>query len=102
MKTARSTTRQEYPHSLSYQLKTFPWRSPTTIVSGASTIDEFELPLKSLETNYSSVTARMPFRSLAAASLSASLMVSTETASRVMTARSTIDTSGVGTRSEMP
>jgi len=40
MNTVRSTTRQEYPHSLSYQAKTLPWRSPTTIVSGASTIDE--------------------------------------------------------------
>ena len=40
MNTVRSTTRHEYPHSLSYQLKTLPWRSPITMVNGASTIDE--------------------------------------------------------------
>src|SRR5256886_2638329 len=102
MNTARSTTRQEYPHSLSYQENTLPCRSPMTMVSGASTMDELELPLKSLETSSSSVTARMPLRSLAAASRKASLMVSADTGSRVMTARATRDTFGVGTRSAIP
>src|SRR5256714_6857318 len=102
MNTARSTTRQEYPHSLSYQENTLPCRSPMTMVSGASTMDELELPLKSLETSSSSVTARMPLRSLAAASRKTSLMVAAETGSRVITARSTMETFGVGTRSEMP
>src|SRR2546423_4860280 len=102
MNTERSTTRHEYPHSLSYHEKTLPWRSPITIVNGASTIDELELPLKSLETSSSSVTARMPLRSLAAASRNTSLMVAAETGSRVGTAKSTIETFGVGTRSEMP
>ena len=72
------------------------------MVSGASTMEEYGLPLKSAETSSSSVTARMPFRSLAAASRRASLMVSADTGSRVITARSTSETFGVGTRSEMP
>src|SRR5437870_12476669 len=72
------------------------------MVRGASTMDELELPLKSLETSSSSVTARMPLRSLAAASRNASLMVSADTGSRVMTARLTSDTFGGGTRREMP
>jgi hypothetical protein len=40
MMTARSIMRFEKPHSLSYQLKTFAKRSPTTCVSVASKIDE--------------------------------------------------------------
>src|SRR5207302_6443432 len=60
MNTVRSTTRHEYPHSLSYQEKTLPRWSPTTIVSSASTIEECEFPLKSVDTSCSSVTARMP------------------------------------------
>ena len=72
------------------------------MVSGASTIEEFGFPLKSLDTSSSSVTDRMPLRSLAAASRRASLIVSADTGSLVMTARSTSETSGVGTRNEMP
>jgi hypothetical protein len=37
---ARSTSRLEYPHSLSYHATTFTWVPPTTDVSAESKIDE--------------------------------------------------------------
>ena len=46
---------------MSYHAKTFTHLSPTTFVYSESTIDEFELPLKSAETNSSSVYPRIPF-----------------------------------------
>src|SRR5207253_7538962 len=54
MKSIMSRTRQEYPHSLSYQEITFTQLPPTTRVIGASTIDERASPRKSAETNSSS------------------------------------------------
>src|ERR1035438_5417248 len=47
----RSRTRQEYPHSLSYQEITLTQLPPTTKVMGASTMEERESPLKSDETS---------------------------------------------------
>ena len=51
----RSRTRQEYPHSLSYQEITLTQLPATTRVSGPSTIEERSSPLKSAETSSSSV-----------------------------------------------
>jgi len=54
MKVIKSLTRQEYPHSLSYQATTFTSVPSMTLVKPASIMDEFELPVKSTETNSSS------------------------------------------------
>src|SRR5712691_200575 len=56
----RSTMRQLKPHSLSYQLTTLAHSPPSMSVSGASTIDECGLCMKSEETSSSWLTARMP------------------------------------------
>src|SRR5947209_5216964 len=58
MKWIRSRTRQEYPHSLSYQAITLTQLPPTTSVSFESTIDDRESPLKSEETSSSVVYPR--------------------------------------------
>ena len=50
----RSTHRLEYPHSLSYHERTFTKSPSITFVYGASTIDEFAFPLKSIDTSSSS------------------------------------------------
>jgi len=47
----RSTMRSEKPHSLSYQENTFAKRSPIVLVSVASKMLEWLLPMKSLETS---------------------------------------------------
>src|SRR5580704_12180349 len=51
IKLIRSRTRQEYPHSLSYQEITLTQLPPTTRVMWASTMEERESPLKSDETS---------------------------------------------------
>src|SRR6185437_4745977 len=56
----RSRTREEYPHSLSYQEMTFTQFPPTTRVMGASTIDERPSPLKSEETSSFASYPRYP------------------------------------------
>src|SRR3990172_5785407 len=58
----RSITRQEKPHSLSYQERTFTASPSTTVVNGASTMEEWGLPRKSHETSSSCETARIPLR----------------------------------------
>src|SRR6185436_10422494 len=73
-----------------------------TLVYGASTIDEFALPLKSIETSSSSEYARMPFRAPLAASFNAALTSSPVVFLSRMAARSTTDTFGVGTRMAKP
>jgi hypothetical protein len=52
---ARSTSRLEYPHSLSYHARTYTWVPSTTDVSAASKIDEYEDLTMSEETIGSSV-----------------------------------------------
>jgi hypothetical protein len=52
---ARSTSRLEYPHSLSYHERTFTWVPSTTDVSEASKTDEYEDLTMSEETIGSSV-----------------------------------------------
>src|SRR5579862_4765953 len=58
MKLIRSRTRQEYPHSLSYQEITLTQLPPTTRVISESTMEERESPRKSTDTNSSSVNPR--------------------------------------------
>jgi len=53
-KLIKSRTRQEYPHSLSYQATTFTSVPSITLVKPASIMDECGLPVKSLETSSSS------------------------------------------------
>ena len=62
----RSTHRHEYPHSLSYQPKTFT-RFPLAIVSSLSKMHEYGLPLMSVDTIGSSVYCRIPSSGPAAA-----------------------------------
>jgi hypothetical protein len=54
-RSARSTSRLEYPHSLSYHARTLTWVPSTTDVSEASKIDEYEDLTMSEETIGSSV-----------------------------------------------
>src|ERR1700736_5453805 len=98
----RSTTRQLYPHSLSYQASTFTVRSPSIMVEGASRIDEWGSCRKSIDTNCSSVTARMPRSVPSAASRICAFTSSTVVDLLSVAVRSTRLTSGTGTRSEMP
>ena len=69
----RSRTRQEYPHSLSYQERILIRWPPITFVYSASTIEEFEFCLKSEETSGSSEKLSIPANSSFAASLRALL-----------------------------
>src|SRR5215472_2664693 len=103
MKLIRSRTREEYPHSLSYQEITFTQLPPTTIVQGASTIDDRESPLKSDDTNSCSSYPRYPFSgpdsdAFFSAALTSSFVVFFST----QTTKSTTETLGVGTRIENP
>src|SRR5438046_10663224 len=61
MNLIRSRTRQEYPHSLSYQAITFTQLPATTRVMGESTMALRGSPLKSLETSSCSSYPRYPF-----------------------------------------
>lgn len=124
---AKSTTRWEYPHSLSYHATTFTISSPITRVRAESTVDETSEHLKSTDTRGSSVTANTPysptsqfitlqlllhrkefkdtkhtFNSPAAASRKAWLTSSAKVFLEVWTTKSTIDTLGVGTRRAIP
>src|SRR4029077_15704907 len=98
----RSRTRQEYPHSLSYQDRTLIMRPPITLVYSASTIEEFELPLKSADTKGSSLNARIPLSSPLAASFRAWLTSSVVVSFSTSITTSTSDTFGVGTRTLIP
>src|SRR6202034_3368170 len=90
------------PHSLSYQERTFTQFPPTTIVYPESTIDEFGLARKSMETNSSSEYSRMPFIGPSAAAFRAELTLSFVAGFSTMTVRSTTLTLGVGTRMAYP
>mmetsp|Transcript_5817 Transcript_5817/g.16591 ORF Transcript_5817/g.16591 Transcript_5817/m.16591 type:complete len:268 (+) Transcript_5817:209-1012(+) len=68
----------------------------------ASTVQEAESWMKSLETTDSSVHARMPLSSLSEACLRASRICSLVTALPVLKVRSTMETSAVGTRIAIP
>src|SRR4051794_28026388 len=98
----RSRTRQEYPHSLSYQERIFTQVPSITFVFPASTMDEFGFPLKSIDTSGSSLNARIPCNSSFAASFRAWLTSSADVDLSTFITTSTRDTLGVGTRTEMP
>src|SRR6266403_3541561 len=102
MNLIKSRHRHEYPHSLSYHARTFTQRSPTTFVYSESTIEEFELPLKSAETSSSSVYPRIPFIGPCAAAFSAALTLSFVAGLSTNTVKSTTLTFGVGTRMAYP
>src|SRR3954464_10286217 len=98
---SRSTHRQEYPHSFSYQPLTLSSVPSTTLVLFASMMHECGLPMKSDDTSSSSVYSRMPFMGpLDAAALNAAFASATVTVFSTTTVRSVNDTSGVGTRTE--
>src|SRR5438552_15235201 len=94
--------RFENPHSLSYQEKTLAMLPTTTLVSGASTIEEAGLPRKSMETSSSFVTSRIHFMVPAAAFLSAPLISSAAAAIDSRHVRSTMGTDADGTRQAAP
>src|SRR5450759_2860523 len=94
--------RQLNPHSLSYQLTTFAQWAPSSSVSGASTIDEWGLLLKSDDTSSSWLTARMPLSAPLEASSNAALMALALAEFFSSTVRSTRETSSIGTRNALP
>src|SRR5215204_4744575 len=98
----RSRTRQEYPHSFSYQERILIMLPPITLVYSASTIEEFEFCLKSEETSGSSEKLRIPASSSFAASLRALLTSSVVVSFSTAMTTSTSETLGVGTRTLMP
>src|SRR5512140_444091 len=102
MKRSRSTQREAYPHSLSYQPHTFTSVPSMTLVVFASSVQEYGLPVKSTDTRSSSVTATMPLSGPSAAARNAPFTASIVVARSTSTTRSVNDTSGVGTRTEMP
>src|SRR5690348_8410189 len=98
MKSIRSRTRQEYPHSLSYQAITLTQFPATTMVRSESTIEDRESPLKSAETNSCSSYPRYPFRGPdSVAFLNAAFTSSFVVFFSTQATRSTTDTFGVGT-----
>src|SRR5580765_3561454 len=98
----RSTSRHEYPHSLSYQPITFTCL-PCAIVERPSMMHELGLPTTSDDTIGSSVYWRIPSQCFdAAASLKTALMSSAVAAFSRLTTRSVTEPSGTGTRIAMP
>src|SRR5579871_609416 len=73
-----------------------------TLVYSASTIDEFGLPLKSIDTSGAVEYARIPFIGPSAAALKAPFTSSAVVFLLSTAARSTTDTLGVGTRMAKP
>src|SRR5581483_11575520 len=99
---SRSTQRFEYPHSLSYHERTLTKLPSITFVYGASMIDECGLPLKSIDTSSSVDTAMMPLSGPFAAAEKAAFTSGAVAGLFRIAARSTSETFGVGTRTEMP
>src|SRR6185436_257292 len=77
-------------HALSYHDSTFRKSPSITFVYGMSTIDEYGLPLKSIDTSSSYEQARMPLSGPSAAALSAAFTSSAVTGRFITAARSTI------------
>src|SRR5512143_1970857 len=99
---ARSTRRQEYPHSLSYQASTFAIFPPITLVDRASKEADTGSWLKSTETSGSSTYWRIPFIGPSEAFRIAALISSAEAFFDSSAVRSTRETFGVGTRIAIP
>src|SRR5690606_7917499 len=98
----KSTTLQEYPHSLSYHANTFTLRSPITIVDRPSIMEECGFVLKSMDTSGSVVKSNIPFKGPMDAVMNASLISSIVTSRSTSTTKSTNETLGVGTRNAIP
>src|SRR3972149_8778783 len=98
----KSLTLHEYPHSLSYHARTLTILFSITFVERASTMDELEFPLKSIETNGSSQYWRMPLSSPSAAFLNAAFTSSAVVSLSNSATRSTTETFGVGTLIAIP
>mmetsp|Transcript_10564 Transcript_10564/g.21258 ORF Transcript_10564/g.21258 Transcript_10564/m.21258 type:complete len:300 (-) Transcript_10564:525-1424(-) len=98
----RSTTRLEYPHSLSYHETSLTKVSLSMIPAPASKMEERASWTKSVDTTESSVYPMIPWRGPSEAAFMVALMSSYEVgvASRKVT--STTETSGVGTRNAIP
>src|SRR5215211_6474474 len=101
MRSTRSTRRDEYPHSLSYQPKTFTI-VPEAIVSSLSKMQEYVEPTMSCETIGSSVYWRIPSSGPPAARRNVSLTSSTLVSRPTRTTRSTIEPVETGARIAMP
>src|SRR5262249_48380377 len=101
-KWTRSASRQEYPHSLSYQETTLTRLPPTEIVSSAEKIEECVLPLRSVETSGSSVYSTISFIGPPAASFTEALTSSIVASRESSAVKSTTETVGVGTRKASP
>ncbi len=83
---------------MSYQVVTFAKSPSITLQNGASIIDEYGFPRKSMETSGSSEYWRMPFSGPSAAFLNAAFISSVVVGFSSTTTRSTSETLGVGTR----
>src|SRR5512140_875830 len=93
---ARSTRRQEYPHSFSYQESTFNIFPARTLVERASKEDEAGSWLKSIETSGSSTYSRIHFMGPSEAFFIAALISSAVALFDSSTVRSTTEAFGVG------
>src|SRR6185295_9531522 len=100
--TATSAMRLEKPHSLSYQVITETKVPSITRVWSSAKEDEAGLWLKSTDTSLSGTTSSTPLSGPSAAALMALLISSTEVGRLATNFRSTSETLGVGTRTEMP
>src|SRR5215469_11596019 len=94
--------RLEKPHSLSYQVMTDTRLPSITLVWSSAKLDEAGLWLKSTDTSLSRTTSRIPLSGPEAAAIMAWFTSSTFVARLETNFRSTSDTLGVGTRTEMP
>src|SRR5579875_3127926 len=100
---AASTMRLEKPHSLSYQLITRQKRLSMTLVCVRSKLEECGSWMKSLDTTSSFTTAMMPRKRFELAAFSISALISCALVSRLAeNLKSISETSGVGTRIEVP
>merc|ERR550537_1647848 len=98
----RSTRRLEYPHSLSYQDTSLTKFLFSAMPALMSKIDEYLLPMKSVLTTSSAVQLKTPFMDVSDASLMAATISSMVASFSNLHVRSTTETSGVGTRKDMP
>src|SRR4029077_5783306 len=94
--------RLEKPHSLSYQLITLTKLPSITLVWSSAKHDDAGLWLKSLENSGASTVSSIPFSAPAAAAFIAEFTSSTLVARLARNFRSTRETLGVGTRTEIP
>merc|ERR1712161_105213 len=98
----RSTTRQEYPHSLSYQATSLTKFGLSMIPASASKIDDRGSDSKSVDTRGSSQYPRIPFITPSDLALTTAQISSKVVSLPSLQVRSTTDTSMVGTRNAIP